>query len=93
MPRPVPAPIPSRLVTAEYIPLLDELPAAERQALPDLTVTMHYYTADPAARLVRINGRNLRQGQQVDARWVIEKITADEIVLRSGKKKFRLGKF
>lgn len=57
------------------IPLLDDLPAAVRAGLPDMSFSLHYYTVNPAERLVRINGRLLREGQMLAEGLVLEEIT------------------
>ncbi|MFA5517236.1 MAG: general secretion pathway protein GspB [Desulfuromonadales bacterium] len=75
------------------IPLLEELPAAIRRELPALVVTLHYHTADPAARMARINGSILRQGQPLDEQLIVDEITAEGIVFRFRDTRFRLGNF
>lgn len=57
------------------IPLLEDLPATVRAGLPDMSFSLHYYTVNPAERLVRINGRLLREGQMLGEGLVLEEIT------------------
>lgn len=57
------------------IPLLEDLPAALRAGLPEMSFSLHYYTVNPSERLVRINGRLLREGQMLGEGLILEEIT------------------
>jgi len=53
---------------------VDQLPTAERAALPPLKVSMHVYSADPAKRAVLIDGQRHHEGE-----WIAEGILLKEI--------------
>lgn len=61
--------------TTEY-PTLDSLPASLRQQLPAFNFSLHYYSEDPAQRMVRLNGRILREGQELSDGLVLDEITS-----------------
>ncbi|MDY6849782.1 MAG: general secretion pathway protein GspB [Geoalkalibacter sp.] len=54
---------------------LRDLPSSMRAGLPDFSFSLHYYTADPSQRMVRINGRMLREGQLLQDDLLMEEIT------------------
>ncbi len=56
------------------------LPAHIRQGLPQLTISLHYFTPDPSARMVRINGRILREGSELSGGVRIEEIQRNGIL-------------
>jgi len=70
-----------------------ELPSSVRQGLPKLSMSLHYYTAAPASRLVRINGENLREGQSVTDGLTLERITPDGVVFDWRGTRFRVRKW
>lgn len=59
----------------------NQTPAPIQQELPHITITVHAYSTDPAERLAGINGRLLREGQEVAAGLRLERITEDGIIL------------
>ncbi|WP_305044073.1 general secretion pathway protein GspB [Geoalkalibacter sp.] len=61
--------------TLPGLPLLKDLPGEVRAALPEFSFSLHYFTTSPAERLVRINGRLLREGQSLAEGLVLEEIT------------------
>ncbi|SDM57357.1 general secretion pathway protein B [Geoalkalibacter ferrihydriticus] len=67
-------------VSPDRAPKLEDLSASLRSGLPDFTFSLHYYTADPAQRLVRLNGLILREGQALSEGLVLEEITSDGAV-------------
>lgn len=54
---------------------LQELPSSMRAGLPDFSFSLHYYTNEPSQRMVRINGRMLREGQLLQDDLLLEEIT------------------
>lgn len=54
---------------------IDQLPPSIRQGLPDLTMSLHYYTDDPSLRIININGKTLKEGQEMTSGLKLEKIT------------------
>jgi general secretion pathway protein B len=76
--REVPAAVPTATASA---PDLKDLPPAQRGELPEIDITLHFFTDQPASRMVRINGRNLREGQQVSPSLTLQRITPEGVVL------------
>jgi general secretion pathway protein B len=66
---------------AESFPLLSELPADVRSRLPGLNLQLHFFSPDPARRLVRLNGSNLREGDRGGDGLSVVEITPDGIRL------------
>jgi general secretion pathway protein B len=60
------------------------------QGLPELSVDLHVYAADPAKRAVFINGRRYTQGAQTAEGPVIEEITREGAVLTWRGRRFVL---
>lgn len=58
----------------------ESLPAAIRNALPELTISAHYYSSSPAARMASINGRIMRQGQNVGDGLVLKEIIREGVI-------------
>ena len=59
---------------------MEELPLGIRQELPELTISMHAYSPNPAKRLVSINNKLLREGDTAASGVNLEKITPDGMV-------------
>jgi general secretion pathway protein B len=76
----------------DALPALADLPQATRQQLPELAISLHYYTAYPPARMVRINGRNLREGQRIEGEIFLEEVTAEGAILSYNEEKFLIRK-
>jgi hypothetical protein len=72
------------------IPFIYQLPAAIQQQLPEITISFHSYTFRPATRMVRINGRILREGQDLTNEIKLEKIVPTGVVLIIDKRLFRV---
>ena len=84
-PEPVPAPPaapPATPAAPPRPPLLLELAPATRQQLPQLTVSGASYSADPAFRMVIVNGQVAREGDAVANGVVLESIAQRQVVLR-----------
>ena len=65
-----------------------QLPPDVQSALPELEVTVHIYSARPSSRLVRMNGRNLEEGDLVDGQVRLEEITQDGLILSFGDTRY-----
>ncbi|HEY9143094.1 MAG TPA: general secretion pathway protein GspB, partial [Arenimonas sp.] len=63
------------------LPRLADLPAAERNALPPLKITMHVFADDPAQRFVILDGRRHAEGATPVDGVVIREIRRDGLVL------------
>lgn len=60
---------------------MEDLPLSVRQDLPAMTISVHAYSDNPAARLVGIDSRILREGDDVVAGLKLEQITPDGMIL------------
>jgi general secretion pathway protein B len=56
-------------------PVASGVPAALRERMSSLTMSLHFYTEEPARRMVRIDNRIVREGQTVADQLVLEEIT------------------
>jgi len=57
-----------------------DLPLSVRQELPAITISVHAYSDNPAARLVGIDSRILREGDDVVAGLKLEQITPEGMI-------------
>ncbi len=70
---------------------ITELPAAYRSRLPEMHMSLHAFRPNnPAASLVRINDRIMRQGAELAGRYLLEEITAEGVVFSSQGYRFLL---
>lgn len=76
---------------ANRIYALNQLPPSIRQDLPDMTMSLHYYTGDPSLRLIIVSGETLRQGQETVKGLRLEKVTPDGAVFDYRHYRFRVG--
>lgn len=75
---------------APRIYTLAELPAAVRRQVPPLDLSLHYYTAAPTARLIRLNGNLLREGEVLTPSVRVVAITPHGVILSCAGFRFRL---
>ena len=68
---------------------INELPPALRTALPDLTISGHFFDAIPSSRVVIIGGRTLHEGQAVATGLKLEQITRDGVIFSYQGYRFR----
>ncbi|AEY00195.1 hypothetical protein GU3_02190 [Oceanimonas sp. GK1] len=71
------------------VPDLRMLPASIRSRLPTLTLSVHIYASDPAARMVNINGQMVREGQSA-AGLTVQRITPKGVILNFEGSDFHL---
>ncbi len=91
-PAPVPKPVEAVIPPPENkIYNLTELPPVVSQGLPQLAISTHIYSVDPASRLTRINGQTLREGQDLAAGLKLVEITSDGVIMRYKDYRFRVG--
>lgn len=69
---------------------LAALPPHIAQGLPELTVSVHYYTPNPESRMVRINNRILREGGSLSGGIKIIHIEKNGIICEIQGVRFRL---
>lgn len=73
---------PSKASTRQEVPLRESrLPKEVQERLPSFLLTVHLYDADPAKRLVIIDGRRLRQGDTTRSGILVEEIFPDGVAL------------
>jgi general secretion pathway protein B len=59
----------------------DQLPASIQVRLPELEVTSHIYASDPTFRMVKIDGVNRQEGDQLSQQHSIVEITETGLIL------------
>ncbi len=72
------------------VPFAYQLPASIKQKLPEITISFHSYTFRPATRMVRVNGRIMREGHNLTKEIKLEKIVPTGVVLLFGQRRFRV---
>ena len=77
-------------VTYDNAPTEEPSSAVAATGLPELSVDLHVFAADPAKRAVFINGRRYTQGAQIAEGPVVEEITRDGAVLTYRGRRFVL---
>jgi general secretion pathway protein B len=68
-----------------------ELPLSLQQELPPMTISVHAYSGNPPDRLVGINNRMLREGEDVAPGLKLEQITPDGMIFGYKGYSFRRG--
>jgi general secretion pathway protein B len=63
------------------IPHQRELPYDVQDALPDMNISVHLYSANPSSRLVRINNRIFHEGDLIGGELRLEQITPDGLIM------------
>ena len=51
------------------------------EAIPRMKLEVHVYSESPAARMVFINGRKYVEGEKVEGKYLLERITEDGATL------------
>lgn len=86
-----PAPTPAPSAGSEAVRRYAELSPAQRSQIPPLAVSGGSYSANPAHRLLIVNGAVLQEGQTVAPGLTLEHIGAHEAVLNHQGLRFRIG--
>lgn len=73
------------------VPLLYQLPESVQKDIPEIKISFHSYRYRPGSRLVRINGRIMREGKKITKDLILEKIIPSGVVLLFKNKRFRVG--
>ncbi|MEN8671011.1 MAG: general secretion pathway protein GspB, partial [Ketobacter sp.] len=73
-----------RVPSVGYLPQLEELPAYERDGIPDMTFSSHMYSSIPRFRSIIINGKRLKEGQYLNQELQVREITESGVVLSRG---------
>ncbi len=74
--------LPAEAATAPTdVPPYYQLAFDVRKALPALKLSMHVYSADPAARFVILNDSRMTEGEKTPDDVTLEKIVPDGVIL------------
>ncbi|MGH8567412.1 MAG: general secretion pathway protein GspB [Gammaproteobacteria bacterium] len=65
----------------DVLPLWMQMPAEWRAAVPDLAINLMAYSQDPSERLVYIKGHRYTEGELVEGKLKIEKISREGVIL------------
>ncbi len=68
---------PSPVVAEPPVYEQQELPAGIRDGVPEMAISVHFYSSRPASRMVRINGNILREGDALASGLILEEITPE----------------
>jgi general secretion pathway protein B len=82
--------VPGAGVAYDNAPTEEPSSAVAATGLPELSVDLHVFAADPAKRAVFINGRRYTQGAQIAEGPVVDEITRDGAVLTYRGRRFVL---
>ena len=74
----------------DLVPFMFQLPDDVQANLPDIHISFHSYSENPAGRIVSINGKVLREGMEMDGGLTLEKITLKGVVLLDKSQKFKV---
>ena len=90
---PPPQPHPETAPPTPAAPKLDvptyyDLPFATRKALPQLSLSMHVYTADPKRRFVILDGTRMAEGDTTSDSVTVREIRPDGVVLEFQGQRF-----
>lgn len=72
---------------------VEDLPAETRAELPEIKIGVHLYSDTPTARRASINGRLMREGQQVDKELTLVEIIKQGVILSFRGRRFTLPVF
>lgn len=86
---PLHAPAPSSPAVGP-VQFLRSLPLDFQQRLPELVVNIHVYAVEEPSRILYINNRSYRRGDQVQDGIVVEEIVPDGVVLQFRGQRFKL---
>jgi len=72
------------------VPWFKDMPQSFRSSLPPLAVNIHVYSPDRTQRILYINNRPVKQGEQIEGGVMIEEIVHDGVVLQYRGQRFKL---
>jgi len=76
---------------ANRIYAVSELPLSIQQSLPAFTISAFLYSDDPATRMVRVNGKMLREGDVLAEGLKLNEIRQNELIFGYQNYRMRLG--
>jgi general secretion pathway protein B len=80
----------NRAPTHADVPFLRAMPLEFQQALPELNVNIHVYAPNEPDRILYINNRPFRKGEQIQTGIVVEEIVPDGVVIKANGQRFKL---
>ena len=69
---------------------LKDLPQSVKDQLPDIAISVFVYSDDPSSRIVKINGKTVREGQELAEGLSVEKIVPEGVIFHYGDYRFRI---
>ena len=69
----------------------NELPASVQKGLPDFNITVSIYSDSPSARMIKVNGQTLREGESLSAGLILEEILQNGAIMSYQNYRFRIG--
>lgn len=81
----IPNPAPNKIYN------LSELPLPLQQKLPSFVISAYMYSDEPNSSMVKVNGKMMREGQELPEGIKLEEINPDGIVLSYMNYRFRVG--
>lgn len=87
-PHPEAAPQPASAAPKLDIPTYYDLPFATRKSLPQISMSMHVYTADPKQRFVILDGTRMVEGDTTSDSVTLREIRPDGVVLEFQGQRF-----
>ncbi|WP_432471293.1 general secretion pathway protein GspB [Amphritea sp. HPY] len=90
MAKPVTAPEKIQPAAEEEVIYWRQLPAGVQRELPQLSFSVHIYARQPASRMVKVNGRMLREGDQISPQVRLDEITRSGVILIYKGYRFRM---
>lgn len=67
------------------------LPSSIKEIIPTIHISVFIYSDDPSARIVKINGKSVREGQDLDEGLKVEKIVPDGVIFNYEDYRFHVG--
>lgn len=71
----------------------ERLPEEIKKELPDISISGHIYSNNPGSRIVNINGRIIREGEDVSNGLKVEEITVSGVIFSYRELCFRIRTF
>ncbi len=83
-----PEPLPAETAKKSSVPTLADLPLDVQLQIPKMSFSVFVYSKKPADRMVIIDGRTTREGQEVSAGLKLEEITQDGAIFSYKGRRF-----
>jgi len=69
---------------------LKDLPSTVKDKLPDITISVFVYSDDPSSRIVKINGKTIREGEELTSGLTVENIVPEGVIFHYEDYRFRV---